>query len=116
MSAASITQSPERYETWAAHPNPDLRMELARHIGRGWQVRAIGRRAALLIRSRRFSLPFAFVFGWLYVFLYVLLNLFRVTNAMLLWVEEGGTEVYRRRVPVPRGGPWNIDTSIVDRP
>jgi hypothetical protein len=86
--------------SWAAHPNPALRLEIARYLGRGWKVHHLGERSAILVKPRRFSFA-------KYLFLtpfYLMFHLFERDQAMRIVADAAGTATWRTRVPVPHGG------------
>lgn len=86
--------------SWAAHPNPALRLEIARHLGRGWKVHQLGERSAILVKPRRFS----FAKYLLLSPLYLVSHLFERDQAMRIVADAAGTATWRTRIPVPHGG------------
>jgi hypothetical protein len=41
--------------TWAIHPNPALRLAIARYLGRGFDVELLSAESAIVIKRKRFS-------------------------------------------------------------
>ena len=52
---------------WAAHPNPALRLEIAKYIGRGFEVESLEDTRATVIKRKRFSIGRYALLGSLYL-------------------------------------------------
>jgi hypothetical protein len=52
---------------WAAHPNAALRLEIAKYIGRGFEVESLENDRAIVIKRSRFSLGKFALLGSLYL-------------------------------------------------
>ena len=99
-----------RASAWASHPNAALRLEIARDVRRGWKVRELGERSAIMVRPRRFSIP-AYI---LLTPLYLIYAIFQRDEAIKILADAAGTVTWRTPIDVPTGGLRDLDTSETD--